>query len=157
MDKKRNTKKKWRNSNLVSKSTIMWHTAPERGRTRGQRRRKKLRNQAEANQWWNSWGNKTRIKKLLERLECVTSSIIDRVLNVYKSEASEPYKKAYENIKGEKIFTKEAMKRMREGTRKLEIFRLQGLKIFALRKCTSRNRFSFFLFLFTALNHPITQ
>lgn len=66
----------------------------------------------EANQWWNSWGNKNKNKKSLKRLECVTRSIslIDRgPVDVYKSEASEPYKRKptkrrRKHIKGEKKY-----------------------------------------------------
>lgn len=80
--------------------TIMWHTAPRRrAHTGGEdERSSEIKT---ANQWWNSWGNINKNKKLLERLECVTISIsiIDRVLNVYKAETSEPYKKVTKRLK----------------------------------------------------------
>lgn len=74
---------------------------------------------------------KNKNKKLLKRLECLTSSIIDRVLNVFKMKQVNHIKKSTkdENIKGEKIFTNEALKQEKDvNVRNWNSFRFQGCK-----------------------------
>lgn len=90
---------------------------------------------------------KNKNKKLLKRLECLTSSIIDRVLNVFKMKQVNHIKKSTkdENIKGEKIFTNEALKQeKRRECKKLEFFPIPGLKASAA-SATSYREISWFL------------
>lgn len=89
---------------------------------------------------------KNKNKKLLKRLECLTSSIIDRVLNVFKMKQVNHIKKSTkdENIKGEKIFTNEALKQEKDvNVRNWNSFRFQGWKLRCECNVLSRNFFVF--------------